>query len=157
MSKKEHKQLPPQQSQTNESLVRKEGRQELAEEVVSFVAASFSGPLPPPETLEKYSRIIPNGEERIMVMAEEQSQHRRELEKTALITDSRNSLLGIIADYWDVVKWKKRLPRRFAPRNDKVVVLVLREDPRPGPRAKQSQAWPAMRAKHFWIPARRPG
>jgi len=32
-------------------------------------------------------------------MAEEQSKHRRELEKMALQTDSRNSLLGIIAAF----------------------------------------------------------
>jgi uncharacterized membrane protein len=59
----------------------------------------YSGPLPPPSALERYSEIIPNGAERIMVMAEEQSKHRRELEKMSLRTDSRNSLLGIIAAF----------------------------------------------------------
>jgi uncharacterized membrane protein len=44
------------------------------------VEASFSGPLPPPSLLAKYSDIIPNGAERIMAMAEKQSEHREKLE-----------------------------------------------------------------------------
>jgi len=40
------------------------------------------GPLPDPETLAKYGEIIPEGADRIMRMAEGQSQHRIELEKT---------------------------------------------------------------------------
>jgi uncharacterized membrane protein len=42
--------------------------------------SSFVGPLPPPAILEQYSRIIPNGGERIMRLAEEESLHRRTLE-----------------------------------------------------------------------------
>ncbi len=70
---------------------------ELAQQVVGIIQQSYSGPLPPPDTLEQYGKIIPNGAERIMTMAEEQGRHRRELEKKALNTDSRNSLLGIIS------------------------------------------------------------
>jgi uncharacterized membrane protein len=47
-------------------------------------AASFSGPLPPPSILGKYNDILPNGAERIMKMAENQSTHRIELEKLAI-------------------------------------------------------------------------
>jgi hypothetical protein len=36
----------------------------------------FSGPLPPTEMLQEYNRLIPNGAERIMTMAESQSAHR---------------------------------------------------------------------------------
>ena len=96
MSKKNGKHLPPEQPPANEVLLRQQGQQELAQEVVGFMAASFSGPLPPPEVLDKYNQIIPNGAERIMAMAEKQSSHRRQLEKTVITTDSRNSLLGII-------------------------------------------------------------
>ncbi|MCK5841950.1 MAG: DUF2335 domain-containing protein [Candidatus Sabulitectum sp.] len=45
------------------------------------------GPLPDPDTLERYNNIIPNGAERIMCMAEEQSSHRRSIESTVI--DSR--------------------------------------------------------------------
>lgn len=46
--------------------------------------------------LERYSEAVDGGAERIMVMAEQQSEHRRGLEARALQTDSRNSLLGVI-------------------------------------------------------------
>lgn len=68
----------------------------IVREAYSIFMQEFSGPLPPPGALEKYNQIIPNGAERIMVMAEEQSKHRKTLEAKALNTDSRNSLLGII-------------------------------------------------------------
>jgi uncharacterized membrane protein len=68
----------------------------LAHQVVSIIRAEFSGPLPPPEVLERYNNVIPNGADRIMSMAEEQSKHRRSLEAKAMSTDSRNSLLGVI-------------------------------------------------------------
>jgi uncharacterized membrane protein len=68
---------------------------EIAKEVEIFMA-QYSGPLPPPNILKDYNEVVSNGAERIMVMAEEQSKHRRALETKALHTDSRNSLLGVI-------------------------------------------------------------
>lgn len=44
-------------------------------------SASFSGPLPPPETLERYNQTLPGLAERIIVMAESQHSHRLELGK----------------------------------------------------------------------------
>lgn len=44
------------------------------------MSASFSGPIPPPNLLAEYNSVIPNGAERIMVMAERQSAHRERLE-----------------------------------------------------------------------------
>ena len=46
------------------------------------VKAEFSGPLPPPDALEKYERVSPGAAERIIAMAETQSSHRHELEKS---------------------------------------------------------------------------
>jgi uncharacterized membrane protein len=68
----------------------------IDQQVRAIITQEFSGPLPPPNALEKYNVIIPNGAERIMKMAEEQSQHRRNLESKVINTDSRNSLLGVI-------------------------------------------------------------
>ena len=96
MSKKKHKYPISEQSQAEQALQRQEGKEELAQDVVNIIAQTYSGPLPPPDALERYSQIIPNGGERIMVMAEEQSKHRRALEAKALGTDSRNSLWGVI-------------------------------------------------------------
>jgi uncharacterized membrane protein len=41
---------------------------------------SFSGPLPHPEVLARYNEVIPGGAERILAMAERQSEHRESLE-----------------------------------------------------------------------------
>lgn len=54
------------------------------------------GPLPSPETLEMYNKIDPSFAERIVSMAEKQSSHRQELERIAVISGSRDSLLGLI-------------------------------------------------------------
>lgn len=43
-----------------------------------------SGPIPSPETIKRYNEVIPNGAERIMTMAEVQSNHRRGMEKKEL-------------------------------------------------------------------------
>jgi uncharacterized membrane protein len=87
MSKKQH---PPVNAQAQI-----QAKEELAHQVVGIIEQQYSGPLPPPQVLQQYDNIIPNGAERIMAMAEAQSAHRRGLEKDALATDSRNSLLGI--------------------------------------------------------------
>jgi uncharacterized membrane protein len=93
--KKKHKLSLPQPSSSQSSPSNQELHSLISREFRS-VRREFSGPLPPPEALEKYEAIIPNGAERIMAMAEEQGRHRRALEKKALDTDSRNSLLGVI-------------------------------------------------------------
>lgn len=56
----------------------------------------FSGPLPSPEIIESYERILPGAAERIFKMAEEQSRHRREIESGVIRSDIRNSHLGLI-------------------------------------------------------------
>jgi uncharacterized membrane protein len=53
-----------------------------------------TGPLPDPETLEKYNRIIPNGAERIMQIAELQRAHRQAQEQRIVLTDAKLSLRG---------------------------------------------------------------
>lgn len=90
MSRKKRHKLPLSQqlSQQPHSLTHQEIR--------GIIRQEYSGPLPPPDAIQKYDEIIPNGAERIMAMAEKQSEHRQQLEKKALDTDSRNSLLGVI-------------------------------------------------------------
>ncbi len=58
--------------------------------------ASFSGPLPPPSILSEYDSTLENGAERIMKMAEHQSNHRIELEKHAIKEELRQSGRGQI-------------------------------------------------------------
>ncbi|MGI8784222.1 MAG: DUF2335 domain-containing protein [Acidobacteriota bacterium] len=57
-----------------------------AQRTVSLTAsASFhSGPLPAPSTLAEYERVFPGCAERIVAMAEKQSAHRQDLERTVV-------------------------------------------------------------------------
>lgn len=57
-------------------------------------AVQFSGPLPPPELLERYNEVIPNGAERIMAMAERQSAHRESLEAQVIAGNIANQARG---------------------------------------------------------------
>jgi uncharacterized membrane protein len=61
-------------------------REEIAR-LLSVTVTSVSirsGPLPPAEEIEAYNRIIPDGANRVMTMAEKQSDHRIEIEKVAV-------------------------------------------------------------------------
>lgn len=44
----------------------------------------FSGPLPPPETLAQYEKILPGAADKIFKMAHEQQQHRFELDNATI-------------------------------------------------------------------------
>lgn len=60
---------------------------------------SLSGPLPPPHVLEKYEQTLPGLADRIVAMAERQSAHRMELERTALAANSSRSRWGLAAGF----------------------------------------------------------
>jgi uncharacterized membrane protein len=61
----------------------------------SFHRSIYQGPLPPPEILKGYDLVNPGFAERVMAMAERQSQHRIELERTVVIGDHKKSWLGL--------------------------------------------------------------
>ncbi len=63
--------------------------------VATATAESFSGPLPPPQILEKYNEVVPDAAERIIAMAERQSKHRQQLEAKVIESDIGNSRLGL--------------------------------------------------------------
>lgn len=56
----------------------------------------FSGPIPPPEILEAYERVVEGSANRILTMAEEQSKHRKKLEEIVVHGGSRNQVVGMI-------------------------------------------------------------
>lgn len=71
--------------------------EEDKQKIMEMVHAShYSGPIPPPELLRQFDEIIPNGADRIFKMTEEQSAHRREIEKSVVDANNRDSLLGIL-------------------------------------------------------------
>lgn len=57
-------------------------------------ASSFSGPIPPPELLKGYNEVVKDGAERIVTMAEKQSNHRMKLEDHAIREELKQSRLG---------------------------------------------------------------
>ena len=58
------------------------------------VKAEFSGPLPPPDALEKYERVSPGAAKRIIAMAETRGHHRRELEKSLVDNEYKEASKG---------------------------------------------------------------
>lgn len=74
------------------------GTREIAEVLIAHLEASatrFSGPLPPPEILESYDRIVPGAAKKIMAMALRQSKHRQELERKVVESDVQRSRDGL--------------------------------------------------------------
>ena len=60
-----------------------------------MMSASWEGPLPPPKALQQFEEIVPGAAGRILEMAEKQSDHRIQMEKTVIVGDSRRSYLGL--------------------------------------------------------------
>ena len=66
---------------------------------IQAMMRSFSGPLPPPEALERYNQILPGAAERIIVMAESQHAHRLDLEKHVITSNVSAQKLGTILGF----------------------------------------------------------
>ena len=70
------------------------------EEVTGLLLqASWEGPLPPPQILEGYESVVPGAADRILRMAEAQSESRLQIERTIVTGDSRRAYLGIVAGF----------------------------------------------------------
>jgi hypothetical protein len=63
-------------------------------ETQELVLMARSSPLPPPSELREYEQIAPGITDRLMTSVEKQQNHRMELEKTVIKTDSARSLRG---------------------------------------------------------------
>lgn len=61
---------------------------------ISIKRESFRSPLPPPSHLKGYNDVIPNGAERILTMAEKQSEHRISMETTVIGKEQNQSGRG---------------------------------------------------------------
>lgn len=59
-------------------------RGEASEIFMAMEQKSFQGPIPPPEDLKGYEEVLPGASHRIITMAEENSKHRREMEKAII-------------------------------------------------------------------------
>jgi uncharacterized membrane protein len=72
--------------------------QQKVQQIAISIARSFSGPLPHPDILAEYERILPGCAHRIMTAFENQSRHRMSLESHAvqeqLSQSGRGQILG---------------------------------------------------------------
>lgn len=86
------------QEQENEvaELKNEEVRQVVSQVIQEF---EFSGPIPPPNIISGYEKILPGSADRILTMAEKQSEHRQQMEKKMIEAEARDSLLGIISGF----------------------------------------------------------
>jgi len=55
----------------------------------------YQGPVPPPSLLREYDAVVPGSAERLLAMAESQSAHRQDLERTVIHGDSRRAWAGL--------------------------------------------------------------
>ena len=68
----------------------------MVESRMTAISSSFSGPLPPPNILDGYERVLPGSADRIITMAEEQLKHRHNLEKSVIKSNIRNEGVGMV-------------------------------------------------------------
>lgn len=67
------------------------------EQLISILARSeFSGPLPPPAMLARYNEALPDGADRIVKMAEQQSMHRQRIESRGQIFGFTLAMTAIV-------------------------------------------------------------
>ena len=72
---------------------------EVTKRITTERAELFRGPLPHPESLQEYERIVPGAAERIIRMAETQAEHRQFLEKTVVVGDAKRADKGLYTGF----------------------------------------------------------
>ena len=66
---------------------------------LTAIRTEWSGPLPPPQILQRYEEIVPGAADRILKMTEKQMNHRIDLEKTVIEGDAKRSYPGSLHGY----------------------------------------------------------
>lgn len=76
--------------------VEEETVEAVKEVVIKAMKEEFSGPIPHPDTIQKYEEILPGAADRIISMAERQASHRQAMERKMIEAESRDGLLGVV-------------------------------------------------------------
>ncbi|VTY27960.1 Uncharacterised protein [Streptococcus parasanguinis] len=101
-SKKKSKQKPNEATVDQVTEYIKKQPDDVQEKVADILLArrvesmSYSGPIPHPMLLKEFNDVIPNGADRIMAMAEKQSEHRINIEDKVVNANNRDSFLGVV-------------------------------------------------------------
>jgi len=66
----------------------------LLQKQIQVTQMSYSGPVPHPSLLQGYENVIEGGAERLLKMAEKQSDHRMSIEKTVVTSQMKQSERG---------------------------------------------------------------
>jgi uncharacterized membrane protein len=80
------------------SIAISESKEEL-EKLLIAVYQEFAGPIPPPSMMEQYEGTLPGSADRILKMAENQSEHRQWIEKKKLSFSNREVHLGQVLGF----------------------------------------------------------
>jgi uncharacterized membrane protein len=62
---------------------------------VQQTVQGFTGPIPPPAVLAGYEQVLPGSANRIITMAERQSEHRQSLERQVVSANIRHAEIGL--------------------------------------------------------------
>jgi len=95
--KKERQQVPKSSKQeidpndTNKIGSATDGRETRVSQLINW-----QGPLPPPQALEDYDRVVKNGAERVFKQFEKEGNHRRDMEHLHLNAQIRDLMIGKI-------------------------------------------------------------
>lgn len=71
--------------------------------IIGTVTTAFSGPLPHPDILERYNRLVPNAAERILTMAEAEQKRRHHLETQIVSARSHVSVASLYVAFFVVM------------------------------------------------------
>lgn len=85
MTKKQKNNPPP-------SKKKDQPREKRQNQIIA--AEQFAGPIPHPETLRQYNEILPGAADRILAMAENESEHQKSMDKNAMDLKSRENKRG---------------------------------------------------------------
>lgn len=79
--------------------VKKQEQQDLAIVATSSRSLVYSGPLPPANEMAQYEKICSGSADRIITMAEKQSEHRQNIEHAAVCASNWRSILGVLSAF----------------------------------------------------------
>lgn len=91
----DHEERDPQETESDADRRELDQRSLTIERRTEILEAYYSGPLPPPSLLRDYDEIVPGSADRIITLAEKQSNHRRELEAARIHADIGMSKTGM--------------------------------------------------------------
>ena len=96
MGRRHRKSLMPRQDEIANPNLPSRDQEAVRTLAVASERSVFSGPLPPPDLLAEYERLVPGTAAKIVDMAQKQGEHRMLLEKSVIGGDGKRSTMGMV-------------------------------------------------------------